>query len=633
MDQVKSAFLDQEVNFHEFVFVLQKRKWFIIAFTCVLCTFVIIRAFVMKPVYSTSVKLLIQKQAPHVVKLDEVTSTGYSGMEYYQTQYNILRSRFIAESVYGALGEYSPWDPWRGRSEKVSARFNTPFSKTEFLMSVTKIVPIPNTEIVEIRTEDIDPVLAARIAGLWAEKYIGYILDTKVDVTEYASDWLRDKIEKAQKDLEVAENVLQNYRKESSILTGEALTGTKTVLDQLLEKKANLDIELSEELEYFKEKHPKIIALRSELESVEGKIVRETAKELEDKDKEIKFNMLKRNVDTANGVYASLLKRMSETELAGALKTTNVSVIEKAVVPKKPVRPRKQRDIAIALVGGLVLSSVISLIIEGLDQSLRTPDAVKRYLGLPCLAAIPYPRVVEDKVMDPELISWKSPRSTISESYRELRTSLLFASVEHKKRSIVFTSASPEEGKTTSAVNLAAVMAQAGEKTILVDADMRKPRIAQVFGLESSRAGLSECLIDKVSLEAATAKTEIENLSVITSGAIPPNPSELLGSTRMEVLLKKLLELYDAVIIDAPPALAVTDAVVLAGRVDGVILVIQYGKVHRNAVIRARDILAPSNSSKIIGVVLNKVEMTKPGSYYNTYYYGTHPEHDPKIAG
>lgn len=617
--QPQNPFLEQEIDLREYARVLWERRWIIISFTIVLCTLALIRAFMMKPVYESSTKVLIQSEAPKVVNMQEVQAETFKGREYYQTQYKILKSRVIAERVDKALGGYVPWSEWTGR--KADGEELTENQRLGALLERVSVNPIPNTQLVSVEVEDVEPLMAAKIANLWAENYISYILDTKFNASRYASGWLQDEIKEAKTKLEESEYKLQKYRKEHGLLT-DSDDGYTNMMDQLLEKKADLEIELSEKLEYYKSKHPEIIGLKSEIQSVDRKIKEEREKDLAEGEKAIEYNILKRDVTTNRDIYRSLLQRVGETQVMGELEITNISIIDKAVVPDKPSKPRKKLSLFIALIIGLFAGSGAAFLLEGLDQSIKTPDDLKNRIGLPSLASIAVPEDGEDAGSDPEFISSEKPKSTITEAYRSLRTSITFTAVEHRRKTILLTSSGPQEGKTTTAINLAIVMAQMGEKTLLIDADLRKPRIEKAFKVQMEH-GLTEVLAGDEKFEKAVHKTDIADLDVLACGTIPPNPSELLGSKRMNSFLEALEEKYDRIIIDTPPVLAVTDPVVLLNKVDAAILVVRAGETNRNAASKAKEILESVGSDNLIGGVLNMVEKGKTGGHYYYYqYYG-----------
>jgi capsular exopolysaccharide synthesis family protein len=226
----------------------------------------------------------------------------------------------------------------------------------------------------------------------------------------------------------------------------------------------------------------------------------------------------------------------------------------------------------------------------------------------------------------PDIIAIQSPKSPIAEAYRTLRTNIQFSSFDNKIQTIVVTSSGPGEGKSTTASNLAAVMAENGSKTILIDCDQRKPRLHKVF-LTSNESGLSDLLVGKVKFEDAVQETKIPNLSILTSGTRPPNPSELLGSGKMKQFIDGLKEKYEYIIIDTPPIIAVTDAQLIASHADGCLLVIASSQAEREAAVKAKELLEKVNA-KILGVVLNKLEVQEKGyyGYYYHYYYGNDGE-------
>lgn len=617
--QQNNPFLEREVNLSDYVRVLYERRWVIISFTFILCTLSIIRSFMMIPVYAGTTRVLIEKESPLVVKIDEVASSDFTNKEYFETQYSILKSQAIAKRVDKVLGGYKPWSEWTGRKDKENISEQ---ERIDALLDRIEIKPVPRTQLVEIIAEDIDPQRAAQIADLWANMYISYVLDTKFEATQYASGWLREKINEAQNNLKNAESKLQEYRRTHGILESETMSAKPTVLESLLKRKSELEIEISEKSEHFRTRHPEIIGLMSELDSVNSKIDSETDKIILGKDKEIRYNMLKREVESSRQIYESLLQRIRETEVTGELKTTNIRVVDKASTPLNPSRPRKELNLLIAFLIGVFGGGGIAFLLESLDQSIRDPEDVKNHIKVPMLAAIALPKEAEDKNAKPEIISAERPHSTISESYLSLRTSIMFTAVDHKRKAILFTSAGPQEGKTTTAINLAIAMAQAGEKVLLLDADLRQPRVESVFdfGVEH---GLSEILAGTEQFDNVVHETWVENLYLLASGRIPPNPSELLGSEKMRKLLGNIEKQYDRVIIDSPPILAVTDPVILSGLVDGVVIVVRAGNTNRNAVLKAKEMIEAVKSSNLLGAVLTMVETKRSGGHYYYYrYYG-----------
>jgi polysaccharide biosynthesis transport protein len=315
--------------------------------------------------------------------------------------------------------------------------------------------------------------------------------------------------------------------------------------------------------------------------------------------------------------YATLFA----TTQRGALNT--LTVIEPASRPVRPVGPNKASTIALAGAVGFVLAASAAYLLEYLDDSVKTPDEVTQLTGLPTLSGIA--RIQEEAGQ--KLITHTHPRSPISEAFRVLRTGIQFSSLDKPNRLLLVTSPNPSEGKSTLAANLATVVAQAGNNVLLIDADLRRPTQHKVFGL-SDKHGLTSLLLEmsmngqnenvSALLSNHVQKTPINGLNVMTSGPIPPNPSELLGSAKMKGLLDILESNFDIVIIDSPPILAVTDAVVLSTQTDGLLLVIDADKTRRGALKQSVDRLREVNAN-IIGVALNRLSLKSDG--YRYYYY------------
>ncbi|EYE87668.1 hypothetical protein Q428_11955 [Fervidicella metallireducens AeB] len=220
------------------------------------------------------------------------------------------------------------------------------------------------------------------------------------------------------------------------------------------------------------------------------------------------------------------------------------------------------------------------------------------------------------------LITYNSPKSPITEAYRTLRTNIQFSSFDEKVKVIVITSTGPGEGKSTTSSNLAVTMAQGGNKTLLIDCDLRKSMLHRKFNL-SNEIGLTNLLVDELNLDRVIQNTRVENLSILTAGTKPPNPAELLGSEKMSSFVQEMKKIYDYIIIDTPPVIMVTDAQILSQYADGVLLVVASGEAEKDAVLRSKELLQKVDA-KILGVVLNKIDASSKGryNYYYQYYYG-----------
>jgi capsular exopolysaccharide synthesis family protein len=356
----------------------------------------------------------------------------------------------------------------------------------------------------------------------------------------------------------------------------------------------------------------------------------------------IQYNIIKRQVDTEKQLYDGLLQRMKEAGVSAGLKSNNIHIVDPAKPPRQPYKPNKMLNLALGLMAGLILGVGLAFFVEHLDSSVKTPDDIDRYIKLPSLGVIPSMasllpssrrrqlaataggngKGVSD-LQKVELITYHDTKSLISEAYRNLRTSVLLSSGSGRPpKTLLVTSSQAGEGKTTTAVNIAITLSQTGEKVILLDCDMRNPRVHKVIGLENAQ-GMSTFLSGNSDLSSLIQQSDIPNLFAVSAGRVPPNPAELLGSQRMKQGLALLDEYFDHIVIDTPPVLSVTDARILSTLVDGVVLVIKGSETPKEAVQRTKRLLQEVHAH-IIGTLLNNVNVRSADYYYYSkyYYYG-----------
>jgi tyrosine-protein kinase Etk/Wzc len=346
--------------------------------------------------------------------------------------------------------------------------------------------------------------------------------------------------------------------------------------------------------------------------------------------KELQLARLLRAKEVGENVYKLLLEKYEEAKITEAGKIGNVRVIDRAVPPLFPIKPRKALNLAIGLVVGLVLGVGLSFFLDSLDNSVKTVEDLEHGFGTPVLGLIPAIQAEGhrssrknggDEVarISATLVTKYTPRSHVSEAYRSLRTNIQFSRIDDPLKTVVISSAAPSEGKSTTAANLAITTAITGIRTLLVDADLRRPVVHSLFGLDRE-PGIINLLAEKLPLENVIRPSGIENLSILTCGAIPPNPSELLGSQRMKELIKTLSQRFDLVLFDSPPVITVTDTAVLSPQVDGIVLVVKSHVTDKRALDRAKTILS-NLKANILGVILNKIELSGLAGGYDYYYH------------
>jgi polysaccharide biosynthesis transport protein len=351
----------------------------------------------------------------------------------------------------------------------------------------------------------------------------------------------------------------------------------------------------------------------------------------------VEYNILKREAEASKALYDGLMTKLKEVGISAALQSTNIRVVDPAMIPAYPSRPAKARNIALAFLVGLVGGIGLALMREYLDNTVKTPDDIETLARLPSLAVVPQfagsngngsrRRLLQGIASNGhekriELVAQHLPKSQMSEAFRALRTSLLLSQPGRPPQVILVTSALPREGKTTAAANLAVTLAQLGDSTVLVDADLRKPGVGRLLNMASGKyAGLSSYLAGVSSLDLVTVPhPDIPNLAAIPTGPLPPNPADLLSSHKLAEAIAELRTKFKFVVIDSPPIMAATDAVILSVQTDGVLLVVRSGETPKEAFTRTRDLLV-SVKCHILGVVLNAVDSGAPDYYYSYRYY------------
>jgi polysaccharide biosynthesis transport protein len=441
-----------------------------------------------------------------------------------------------------------------------------------------------------------------------------------------------------------------------------SLAGGSSLLEKLREQDADLKIQIAQLSTQFGASYPKVAELNNQAKEVEAQIQIELKKALGrvrgeymaalqrenllssamDKQKQqanqlnesaIEYSLLKRDLETNRTLYEGLLEKLKEAGVTAGLRSNNFRTVDVARVPTTPAEPNVPRNLAFALALGLTTGVGLAFLLEAVDNTVRTPEQAQVISALPSLGMIPLGSKTNTEVSGKqrlsvtsskeavELITQSRPQSQMAESYRALRTSLLLTSLGAPPKVILVTSALPQEGKTTTSLNCGIVLAQKGSRVLLMDADLRRPSIHKALGM-GPRTGLSNVLTGGATVQQATVRsTVLPTLFVLPAGTPPPNPAELLASANMGEILTQLREQYDHIVIDTPPTLSVTDAVIMSTRADAVVLVIRSGQTTKQALRRARDILARVNA-KVAGVLLNAADLSSPDYYYYYEYQG-----------
>ena len=456
-----------------------------------------------------------------------------------------------------------------------------------------------------------------------------------------------------------------------------ALLAQNDLLQKLQEKYADIKAQYVDALGQFGPNFPKVTRLRDQVNEVQSLINQERdhtlqrirddyqaavartqllASSLAEQKVEvgklnqllIQHNILKHEFETNQQLYDSLLQRLKDATVSAGLRATNVHIVDAAIPPLYPVRPRKTLNLVVGFMVGLLLGVALAFTTESLGHRfIRTPEDVERLTHLPSLALIPsvfsstarsrYPHLKgkgkEEKEAESlerrriPLAVWKDSRSSVAESYRVLRSSILFSTASAPPQTLLVTSSQPREGKTSTSANLALALAKNGSRVVIVDGDLRAPAIGRAFGVNGGR-GLSGVLSGAYSVDEAIQRSDsMTDFWILPAGPHPPNPAELLSSSNMEKLIEELRRRFDFVVIDSPPLLLVTDATILSTLADGVVLVVESGVTSPDALARSHRVLR-SAGARVLGAVVNKVNFKRDGYYYSSYskyydsYYG-----------
>ena len=418
----------------------------------------------------------------------------------------------------------------------------------------------------------------------------------------------------------------EEFEKESAKIISRNIVNPVAMSEDLLTSK--IEVEAS------------IASLKPRVEVLKD-VVDKYAAELDDlPEKSLRLAQLQRAAQVDEKIFLMMKEKYQESRITEVGQLGDVRIIDEAAAPEFPIAPRKRMNLMLGMIIGLGLGIGLTFLLESMDNSVRTIEDLER-LGIPVLGSIPLideedaaKRVktlpknsqngkadsAESRKTVARLISHFAPKSPISEAYRTFRTNIQYTKTDATLKTLLVTSPGPGEGKSTTIANLAITLSQSGNRVLLVDADLRRPVLHSIFGTDRSR-GLTNVLVGKMEIDDVVQKTEIENLFLMPCGTLPPNPSELLGSSSMEKVIEALKDRFDVILFDSPPIIAVTDAAVLGSKVDGLVVVVKSGQTFRDATQRAKALI---NNVKIpvLGALLNGVRIESMyGSYYYYYHY------------
>ncbi|MBI5644139.1 MAG: polysaccharide biosynthesis tyrosine autokinase [Deltaproteobacteria bacterium] len=702
----------EDIHLREYLHIIQKHKWTVMAVFVVVVTTTVIGTFSMSPVYTAATTLKIEKEPPKVLKFEyllPIEAGAGAAADYYQTQKNIIQSRNIAKRVIEKLSLWNhPQFKGEGlvgeaRADVVAADVETMEKLIDSFLGFLDMQMVRNSHVARISYSSRYPELSAEVSNAIAQTYIDFNLESNFKAAEKARDWLSGRLQEFQGKVERSEEALNSFagshgifslEKDENIVLkrleqlNEALSAAEAdrigkeshykeitrrpleaipsatendLINNLKERLSELEAEYFNLSGQYKPDYPKMVRLKAQIGAVEKKIegemenlvkeaevayrigvgkeklLRDAFEEqkqlaLKIKERAIQYNILKREVDTNKELYDGLLQRVKETGVSAGLETSNIQVIDVAEVPLSSSKPRKKLNISLSMLIGLFMGGGLAFFLEYFDDTVKDPDEMAKLFNLPALGLIPAIQSIfhrgkrdADKNKEPQpsiddlyLVSQKYPRSSISEACRTFRTSLLFSRPGHPPKTILVTSNNPREGKTVVSCNLGIVLAQSGAKTLIIDADLRRPTINRVFSIPDT-PGLTDCLTGHATLKDAVRPVGINGLFVLPAGPISPNPPELLDSTQFKEAIEELKREFDFIVFDSAPVMHFADTLNLANKVDCTVIVVHSGKTTKNDLRHCVGLIRGVKAS-VLGVVMNILDVRKSGYYY--HYYG-----------
>ncbi len=638
-------------------------------------------ALVQTPEYKAAVLLQIEPPPPTFATVSDALLMGagnyWQNTDFYNTQFRVLRSKGLGEKVVARL-KLTDREPFKS-SAAASALF----------MAQVGVEPVPESRLAFVSVTHRDPREAALWANTLAEVYIEQSLASRVDSARKAYEWLQERLTATQQGMKDAQDKLfQSYRSQDLFVPEGSVSAVSSSIARLNEdfiqaqarriaieaalkqaremqargeeldalpqvatdpavaafntQLAALTVELGRLGEKFKEGHPEVQKVKAQAEQLRkakqaraaqildgldaeytqlrkreaelrGAIDSQKTQAANQSRKATELEALRKESDSAKGLYEVLLQKLNETDIAASIRSNNVSIVDRASPPSDPVRPQKRQSALAGMLLGLIAGLGLVLGRDFLGNTIRDPEEIERYLHLDLLAAVP--RYAEEN------------DSLATEAYQNLRTALLFARGEEGGQVVLVTGTAPQEGKTTTIVNLARLLAASGEKTVVVDCDLRRAQMHQRLGLPRE-PGFTDFFVRHEPLSALLRPTPLANLFALTAGPLPPNPPALLARKALGTLFADLKSEFEWVLIDSPPLASVTDALLLARHADHTVLVIQHNNVDKKLVKRSVAALRKATPG-LLGAVLNVVDVRARS--YQYYYY---PQKDaPTPAG
>ncbi|MBU3759439.1 MAG: polysaccharide biosynthesis tyrosine autokinase [Candidatus Omnitrophica bacterium] len=633
---MSGIFSQQETNLWDYVYVLKKRKAAIAAAFILIVAAGVFFTYRAAVIYKATTTILIERENPNIVDFKEVMAFDASTTDYYQTQYQMLESRSLIDELIQA--ENLIEDPYlRGMKAGGIRKLlkKVPFYPDWLMPFVTdrsldaliarrmlSVDPVRNSRLVKVSISHEDPQKAASVANTLVKLFIKKNLENRFLISRQATEMLADQLEELKLKVAQAEKNLQDYKEKNGLI---AIPSMHVKDDFIQEAKLELVKTQAEEARLEKRylpAHPKLIHVRSVIDALKAKIAEEENKKLELGRVAIDYGELEREAASARQIYETLLSRFQEMHSEAKSQASNILVVDEARAPERPDQPKPFINFLAAMFLGLMSGIALAFFLEYLDDTVKIPDDVEKGLSLELLGIVPNAEKDRKGPLGGELLLPQNGRpSQAAEAFRALRTALI-SKTRHIAgcRVFVVTSPNPSEGKSTISLNLAAAFSQNQSRVLLIDADLRKPKLHSRLKMPNSR-GLTDVLEAKaVPSEVILSNAQSCGFDLLLSGTETQRAIELLGGERMNRFLSDMKMLYDIILIDSPPFLAVADSVVLSDYADVLTIIANYQNTEKRHLKDLKKRFSGFDH-KLIGVVINQVKVRENDYYYHHHYY------------
>ncbi len=657
--------------------VLWRGRWLVLVAAVLGTALSSLIAYLQIPEYQAQTMVQIEPPVPFFMGVNEALMGGGGGYwqnsDFYHTQFKIITSKAIADKVIDELK----------LKDKIPFK-DSPDPSALFLQHVS-VAPVPESRLAYINVSHDDPAEAALWANRVADVYINHSLGQRVESARKAFDWLQERLNTTAAEMkEQNDRLYRQYQEQDFVPVGaDSTAGTSLEkfqgeLVEVQSKRIALDAAYKQALdlrkrneslesvpqiaqdsawvglqaqvsamglerqrmkERYRDTHPEVVKIDALLQGLRQKkderaadviaLMEKEQAQLQKREGQLQgaadeqkriaagqnrrvaeLDTVKKQASSASGLYEVLLQKLNESNIAASVQTNNIALIDKAVGGRK-IRPNQQQAAGMGLAIGLLLGVALVLGRDYFDNTIKDPDEVERYLHLDLLAAVPKHDATNEHL--------------VTEAYQNLRTALIFARREDSGQVVLVTGTAPQEGKTSTIVNLAKLLATSGEKTLVMDLDLRRAQIHRRLDVPKE-PGFTDYFLKREELDKLIQPTKAPNLFVLTAGALPPNPPALIARKQMSDLLDRLRGHFDWILVDSPPLASVTDALLLARYCDLAVYVVQHNKVDKKAI--KRNIIALQKATpNLIGVVINALDTETRGHYY--YYY----QQDQKTTG